>query len=76
MNQPCLMIAKNEVFFEKYRIALKREKDAIDIDREDAINCNRLFFAYMLIMLDNLNQLYEMEKILLIVTILTYFGTS
>ena len=43
IKQPCLTIANNEVLFEKYRIALKRDKDAIDIDGEDAINCNRLF---------------------------------
>ena len=32
IKQPCIMIAKNEVLFEIYRIALKRDKDAIDID--------------------------------------------
>ena len=38
IKQPCLTIAKNEVLFEQYIIALKRDKDAIDIDGEDAIN--------------------------------------
>ena len=56
------MIAKNEVLFEQYRIALKRDKDAIDIEGEDAINRNRLFFNLMLRMFDHLNQLYDMEK--------------
>ena len=55
-----------------YRIALKRDKDAIDIDGEDAINSKRLFFDFMLIMFDHLNQLYEKEKSLLIDTILQY----
>ena len=32
------MIAKNEVLFEQYRIALKQYKDTIDIEGEDAIN--------------------------------------
>ena len=32
IDQPCLTIAKNEVLLVKYRIALKRDKDAIDID--------------------------------------------
>ena len=59
--------------FEKYIIALKREKDAIDIDGEDAINSNRLFFDFMLRMFDHLNQLYEMEKCLLIDAILKYY---
>ena len=72
IDQPCLTIANNEVLFEKYRISLKREKDAIGIDGEDAINSNRLFFDFMLRMFDHLNQLYEMEKSLFIDAILTY----
>ena len=43
IKQPCPTIANNEVLFEKYRIALKRDKDAIDIEGEDTINRNRLF---------------------------------
>ena len=58
IDQPCLTITNNEVLFEKYRISLKRDKDKIDIDGEDAINSNRLFFDFMLRMFDNLNQLY------------------
>ena len=38
------MIAKNEVLFEQYIIALKQEKDAIDIEGEDEIKRNRFFF--------------------------------
>ena len=41
IKQPCIMIAKNEVLFEQYRISLKRDKYAIDIEGEDAINRNR-----------------------------------
>ena len=40
IKQPCLTVAKNEVMFEKYRIALKQDKYAIDIKGEDAINRN------------------------------------
>ena len=32
IDQPCLMIANNEVLFEKYRIAIKQDKDTIDIN--------------------------------------------
>ena len=32
IKRPCIMIAKNEVLFEQYRIALKQDKDAIDIE--------------------------------------------
>ena len=66
IKQPCLTISKNEVLFEQYRIALKRDKDAIYIDGEDAINRNRLFFDFMLRMFDHLNKLYEMEKVFLL----------
>ena len=66
IDQPCLTIANNEVLFEIYRIALKRDKDAIDIDGDDAIDSNRLFFYFMLRMFDHLNQLYEMEKFFLL----------
>ena len=60
------------MLFEKHRIAIKRDKDAIDIDGEDAINRNRLFFDFILRMFDHINQLYEMEKSLLIDAILKY----
>ena len=72
IKQLCNMIADNKVFFEQYIISLKRDKDAIDIEGEDAINCNRLFFDFMIIMFNRLNQLYEMDKSLLIDTILKY----
>ena len=48
------------------RIALKRDKDAIDIEGEDAIDSNRIFFDFMLRMFDHLNQLYDMEKVFLL----------
>ena len=55
-----------------YRIALKRNKDSIDIDEDDVIYSHRLVFDFMLRMFDRLNQLYEMEKSLLIDAILKY----
>ena len=66
IDRPCLNIASNELLFEKYRIALKRDKDAIDIDGDDAIDSYRLFFDFMLRMFDHLNQLYDMEKFFLL----------
>ena len=72
INRPCIKITKNEVLFEKYIMALKRDKDAIAIQKDDAIKRNRLFFDFMLRMFNNLNQLYEKEKSLLIDTILKY----
>ena len=55
IKQPFIMISKNEVLFEQYRIALKRDKDAIDIEGEDVINRNRLFFDFMLRMFGHIN---------------------
>ena len=66
IDRPCLNISKDELLFEKYRIAFKRDKDAIDIDGNDAIVSHQLVFDFMLIMFDNLNQLYEMEKVFLL----------
>ena len=57
IKRPCIIIAKNELLFEQYRIDLKRDKDAIDIEGEDEIKHNRLFFDLMLRMFDHLNQL-------------------
>ena len=37
------MIAKNEVLIEQYRIALKWDKDAIDIKGEDEIKRKKYF---------------------------------
>ena len=43
IKQPCIMIAKNEVLFEQYIIALRQDKDAIDVEEEDEIKRNQLF---------------------------------
>ena len=58
--------------FKNNRMALKRDKDDIEIQKYDAIKRNQIFFEYMLRMFNHLNQLYEKEKSLLICTILTY----
>ena len=72
IDRPCLNIASNELLFEKYRISLKRDRDAIDIDGDDEIDSHRLVFDFMLRMFDHLNQSYEMENFLLIDAILKY----
>ena len=53
-------------------MALKKDKEAIEIQGDDAIKRNRLFFDFMLRMFNNINQLYEKEKSLLTDTILKY----
>ena len=72
IDKPCIIIAKSELLFEKYRMTLKRDKDAIEIQKEDAIKRNRIFFDFMLRMFNRLNELYVKEESLLIDTILKY----
>ena len=57
-----LRFAKIELLFEKYRMALKRDKDAIEIQRDDAIKRNQIFFDFMVRIFNNINHLYEREK--------------
>ena len=45
INKPGIIIAKNEVLFEKYRMAIQRDKDAIEIQKDDAIKCPRFVEA-------------------------------
>ena len=37
IDKPCIKIAKSELLFEKYRMSLKRYKDTIEIQKDDAI---------------------------------------
>ena len=46
INRPCIKIANNEVLFEKYRMALKLDKDAIDIQGDDTIKRKQIFFRF------------------------------
>ena len=68
---PCIKIAKSELLFEKYRMDIKRDKDAIEIQKDDEIKSNR-FFYFMLRIFNHLTQLYVNEISLLIDTILKY----
>ena len=53
------------MLFEQYIIAPKQDKYVIDIEGENKIKRNQLFFDFMLRMFDHLNQLYEKEKVFL-----------
>ena len=55
------------MLFEKYRMALKQDKYAIEIQKDDAIKRNRIFFDFMLRIFNNLNKLYYKEKSLPII---------
>ena len=62
IHKACINIAKSELLFEKYRMDLKRDKDAIEIQKDDAIKRNRIFFDFMPRMFNHLNELYVREK--------------
>ena len=45
IDQPCINIANSELLFEKYiQWLLSGKKDAIEIQNDDAIKRNRIFF--------------------------------
>ena len=46
IDEPCIKIAKSEMLFEKYRMALKRDKDVIELQKNDAIKHNRIFLFH------------------------------
>ena len=70
INEPCINIEKSELLFEKYRMALKLDKDVIEIQKDDAIKRNRIFFDFILRMFNHINELYVKEKSILVDTIL------
>ena len=43
----CIIIAKSELLFEQYRMALNRDKYDIGFRDYDAINRNQIFFDFM-----------------------------
>ena len=53
-------------------MALKRDKYAIKIQNDYAIKRNRIFFDFILIIFNHLNQLYEKERKMLIDKIIKY----
>ena len=44
IDKPCINISKSELLFGKYRMAIKRDKDVIEFQKDDAIKRNQIFF--------------------------------
>ena len=42
IGKPFIIITSTELLFEKYRMALKREKYDIEVQNDDAIKCNQI----------------------------------
>ena len=69
IGKPCINIARSEVLFEQYRMALIRDKYDIDVRNDDAIERNRIFLDFVQQMSNRLDGLYLHEKCLFIDTI-------
>ena len=41
IGKPCIIIARRELLFEKYRMALKQDKYEIEVQNDDAIKRNK-----------------------------------
>ena len=62
----CIKIARSEVLFEQYRMAIKREKYDIEVKNDDAIKRNGIFFDFMKRTLNCLDGIYLCERYILI----------
>ena len=45
--KPCIKIAKSEVLFEIYRMAIYQDKYDVEVQNDDKIKHNRMFFAFV-----------------------------
>ena len=70
IGKPCIIIAGRELLFEQHRMALKWVKYDIEVQNDDAIKRNRIFFDFMQRTFNRLDVLYLHEKSLLINTII------
>ena len=58
IGKPCNNIARRELLFEQYRMALKGGKYDIEVQNDDAIRSNQIFFDFMQQMFNCLDGLY------------------
>ena len=47
IHEPCIKIANNELLFEKYRMALNRDKYEIEVQNDNARKRNQTLFDFM-----------------------------
>ena len=47
IGKPCIIISRRELLFEKYRMAIKRDKYDIEVQNDDAIKRNQILFDFM-----------------------------
>ena len=69
---PCIKIAKSELLFGQYIMALNRGKYDIEVQNDDAIKRNRILFDFVKLTFNRLDGLYILEICLLIDVIMKY----
>ena len=47
IGNPCIIITRREVLFEQYIMGLKWGKYDIELQNNDAIKCNQIFFDFI-----------------------------
>ena len=67
--KPCIKIAKSELLFEQYRMAINQDKYYTEVQYDDAIKRNQILFDFMQQTFNYLDGLYMHEKCILIDTI-------
>ena len=63
IGKSCIIIARRELLFEQHRMALKRYKYDIEVQNDDAIKRNQIFFDFMQRTFNSLDGLYFHEKV-------------
>ena len=63
IGKPCIKITSSEVLFEKYIMALKRDKYDIEDQNDDTIKRNKIFFDFMQRTFNRLGELYIHKKV-------------
>ena len=62
IGKPCTVISRRELLFEQYIMALKRDKYDIEVQNDDEINRNQVFFDFMQRTFNHLDGLCLHEK--------------
>ena len=70
IGKPCIIIARRELLFEAYIMALKQEKYYIEVHNDDAINRKLIWLDFMQQKSNSMDGLYLHEESLLIYTII------
>ena len=62
IGKTCIILARRELLFEQYIMALKRVKYDIEVQNDDAIKRDQIFFYFMQRTFNRLDILYNHEN--------------